>query len=216
MVGIEAGGQGSILHQKFHPTKVGGEFNIASQEIKKHFLPEAIESLKEKGIDAFYNLTGFPVRNLASNHIIKNKFWSIDSLKYDIPAPSIQIAINPHQPFIPESNKKNFQGQEELIKSYPSYLGVKGVEGFMPEAQHTVDVLIQHWFATGEHLLGEEHGNIFTSTNTPTNPPKDPPEENNLRATVGCFSKYLGLRIGSRHSKEIDTNVYALAIFIPA
>lgn len=142
----------------------------AKPEIER-FTNEQKKALKRLGFSRIYPFTGLSIRNWRE----KGKpFWSTwyqdpQFAEFEnMPSKLSEVAINPNQLFLPNSNRKTLEEQEAMIKRFSKELATKvpGVKAVIEEAPDYVELAFQHLERTGEYLFGKKYN--FYSTRTKT------------------------------------------------
>lgn len=176
----------------------------------KKFSPETKEALEKEGY-LIYSLTGKSIKDLKKEGM---KFLSRWHEKYpDFETkPSIhsEVAFNPKQLFLPNSNNKTLAEQEELVEHFSQKLSrkMKGVKAIIGEAPDYVELIFNHLKQTGEPLFGLDYKYGFTRTETPA--------VGATVADVGNFVAAFGLYIDSMDPNKSDDLVWVAPFVIPA
>lgn len=134
----------------------------------KSFSPEAQEALEKKGY-VIYPLTGQLFKSLR-----ESEFWASINEYYnpeieDLTSMRSEVAINPDQLFLPESNRKTFAQQKKMVEKFSRELGreiesVKATIGNLPDY---VELAFLHLTAADERLFGPKYNYDFVRTETP-------------------------------------------------
>lgn len=197
-----------ILREAPKSRIVGSEY-LNGKEIPE-FSPYDVTKLEFEGCDYIYTLSGRPIKEIASNHIYKQKIWALNekSLEYDASVGPIQVAINSRKLILPNSDDKSASEQEKLILKYSGRVGIPGTKSMMLKASHVFELFLQHWKETGEHLLGKEQNYKFARTSSVTG--------DETSVSVGCFHENLGLRTRSDPNNYKNKEIVALRVLVPA
>jgi len=151
-------------------------YNARPREIKeipveaRKFSPEAREGLEKAGY-VVYELTGQSIRSLRE---AGRRFWT--TWHQDFPefealnSSRSQVAVNPSQLFLPDSNRKTLKEQEAMVARFSKKLAkeIPGVQAIIGEAPDYVEYYTAHLDATDKHLFGKEYGYGYARTKTPT------------------------------------------------
>ncbi len=128
-----------------------------------------------------------------------------------------QVAINPKELFLPDSNNKTLRQQELLVEKFSQGLEKKlrgiSVKAIIGEAPDYVELDSKHYDATyygdGLHLFErDEYISRFARTKTPTG--------NSSVAQVGWVKSYRsGIEVKHLHAMVGDPYVYAAPLIVP-
>lgn len=184
----------------------------ASLEVKL-FSDKSREALTREGY-VFYSLTGQSIKSLQES----GKTLGIELFLSDYPFEGFasrhsEVAINPNQFFLPESNNKNRRDQEELTERYSTELERKigGVMAIIGGAADYVELAFSHLERTGERLFWEKNQLKFARTR------QLPPHEGWPCAGVGCFSEnFFVLNVDYWDLGHERPNIFAAPLLIPA
>lgn len=197
-----------ILQQGPLLKSVGSE-HFTAAEIPQ-FSSYALRRLEFEGTKDVYTLTGKSLKGLAENRLTEHKIWAIGDKNhpgYGQSVESFQVAINPSKLFIPNSDNKTAEEQEKVTLKYSDNIRIPGVKAIMLEPSHILDLLLQHWQKTGEHLLGEEYEYKFGRGRAD--------RKDNSSTSIGCFSKALGLRVRKDPDNFKSPHIIALRVLVP-
>lgn len=179
----------------------------------QRFTPEARHKL-EAARYRIYTLTGQSIKTLRD---AGKPFWSTEH--QDLPELEAmasrlsEVAINPDQLFLPGSNGKTLEEQEEMVEKFSKSLKVDGTEAIIGQMPDYVELAFLHLDATGYRLFGEGYSYNYTRTVTPTS--------GSAVADVGGFSARDGLdvnywgRDGSRDGLFVAPLVVPKALALP-
>ena len=151
------------------------EFGIETFGIKpKSFSLEVWQELKRKGY-VIYLLEGKSLEELRNESreplltndqleredITSKLFWS------EVTHPT-QVAINPSQVFLPESEDKSFRYHQDMVTTFSEEISkdIKGVKAIIGEASNYVELALLHRVATGERLFKQCDDFFYTATKT--------------------------------------------------
>lgn len=173
------------------------------------FSEEAKEALKKKGY-IIYELTGQSVKSFRDKG---KKFWSSwhqNTKLEDLTSMLCEIAINPNQLFLPNSNNKTFSQQVKLVSDFSDKLDkeVEGVKAIIGEIPDYVELAFQHLNKTGEYLFGITYKYDYVRTKTPT--------AGNCVADVGGFHAEGGIRIGEWGRDRPQSRLWISPLAVPA
>ncbi len=180
-----------------------------SVEARK-FSPEAREALEKAGY-VVYELTG---QSIGSLREAGRRFWSTwhqDRPEFEaLNSIGSEVAINPSQLFLPDSNRKTLKEQEAMIAQFSKKLAkqVSGVKAIMGEAPDYVESYFAHLDATGQHLFGKEYDYGYARTKTPTS--------GSDVAYVGSAFPVFGLDVHRWHRDRGHDDVFAAPLVVPA
>jgi hypothetical protein len=141
----------------------------AQAEIKR-FSPEAREALEKEGY-VVYSLDCRSIRDAKEAGRKFGSTWHKDFPDFeDLPSRKGEVAINTSVLFIPKSNKKTLDEQEEIVAEFSKRLSrkIKGVEAVIGDIADYVELAFLHLDATGENLFGEKYSDDYARTVTPT------------------------------------------------
>ena len=144
-----------------------------TQEVRAeiiHFSDESRAALMGLGY-LIYPLTGKSIKSLRDEG---NRFWTDWHRAYptleSLASGLSEVAINPNELFLPNSNNKTLAEQEALIGNFDKALRTKkripGVSAILGEAPDWAEVAFTHLEVTGERLFGEKYDYGFTRTKT--------------------------------------------------
>jgi len=174
------------------------------------FSAEAREALGKEGY-VIYQLTGKSIRTLRENGL---EIWSTCQDNpgiEDLPSRRTEVAINPDQFFLPESNGKTLAEQERMVKKFSRNLRkkIKGVKAILGKAPDYVEVAFIHLQTTNRYLFGEGD-NFGKDTRTKTR------EVGECVVRVGAFSaKKNALMVGHGHPDFAWDDVWAAPLIVP-
>ena len=181
----------------------------APAEVKR-FSPEARQALENQGYFV-YELTGQSIRSLRE---AGGRFWSDwhkDNPEFEALTSRVsEVAFNPSELFLPDSNRKPLSQQEEMVAGYSKELArkISGVEAVIGEAPEYAELYFTHFRATGEHLFGEKYGYNYARTKTST--------VGSSVAFVGDVRPVYGLSVYDLHRDYPDDGVFAAPLVVPA
>jgi hypothetical protein len=147
-------------------TLSGDRSEEQSVEIKR-FTPEAQEVLEKQGY-VIYGLNGESIKSLLDDRSPKSltrrdwnakkpfySTWHNNSPEFEaISSMQSEVAINPTEIFLPDSNIKSLKEQEILVDRFSIELAKKvpGASAIIGQASDYAAVVFQHLDATQEHL----------------------------------------------------------------
>lgn len=141
----------------------------------KTFLPETEEALKKEG-DLIFSLTGKSIGDLIKEGMKFRLAWPEECSDDFEAMRSIcsQVAFNPKQLFLPDSNNKTFVQQEKLVKCFlreksKKIKGIKAIIGELPDfGELALNYLkyLEQIKQTDKRLFGEEYNYDYASTKT--------------------------------------------------
>lgn len=130
------------------------------------FTPETRETLEQRGY-LVHELTSQSIKTLRD---AGRPFWSSWHKDYPqfeaLESRSSEVAINPQELFIPDSNRKTYKQQLAMVEEFSEALKVQGAEAILGEMPDYVELAFTHLDATGDRLFGEKYGYNYTRTNT--------------------------------------------------
>lgn len=183
----------------------GGDPTIMLNEDRENapFTPEAVDALTGFGF-VMYPLT----RSIATIERQGGRFaspWVFDYLlQHSLPQYSV-VAIRPGDTLVFKDEKITIAGQ---VLTYRDKYNIPDTKAVIGRAADVADLAFTHLEATGEYLLGEEHGSPLVYTKTPG-------LQTGEAIHVGGHHKELGLRIQSLPAKP-STASQALVMLVPA
>ena len=189
-----------------------GDVSLGENELEtgvSRFSSEQRKELERQG-RVIVELTGQSIKRLKEQG---RKFWSSWHDEYpDFESRTSrlsEVAINPSELFLPESNRKTLQEQEKMIADFSKKLSGKvgGVMAIMGEAADYVDLAFTYFDRTGEYLFGEKYNYDFARTKTPS-------VGSNI-ASVGHFSRDGGLRVFDWDRVDGDDFAWAVPLVVP-
>jgi hypothetical protein len=145
----------------------------ARTEIKR-FTPEAREILRKKRY-SIYELTGKSIKTLREQSRGKLTIWHEGHEFENLPSALSEVAINPRKQFLPDSNLKTFEQQEEMIRKFSQELKeeIPEVEAIIGEVPDYAELDFKHLNATRERLFRRRYRfgryYCYTRTKTPVN-----------------------------------------------
>lgn len=149
----------------------GGDIPLSAVEVRgdtKRFSPEQHATLEKLGY-RIYTLTGQSIKSLRE---AGKPFWSTWHKYYPdfetLPSRHSEVAINPNQFLLPDSNWKTLPEQEAIVAEFSHRLNqnVKEVEAIIGEASDYVELAFVHLDATGEYLFGKKYSFDYARTKT--------------------------------------------------
>ncbi len=191
-------------------------YNVRPRDTKevpveaRKFSPEAKEALEKAGY-VVYELTGQSIRSLREAGRRLWSTWHQDRPEFEaLNSISSEIAINPRQLFLPDSNRKTLKEQKIMVAQFSKKLAkqISGVQAIIGEAPDYVESYFAHLDATGQHLFGEEYGYGYARTKTPTG--------GSLVAGVGFAYPGSGLDVNSFYRDYGRDYVFAAPLVVPA
>jgi len=180
----------------------------ASVEVKR-FSPEARQTLEKEGY-LIYQLTGQSIKSLRK---AGRKFWSTWHEDYPdleaLTSRQSEVAINPKQLFLPDSNRKTLAEQEAMVAEFSRELTqkVEGVEAIIGEVADYGELAFSHLDATSEYLFGEKHNFDYARTKTQA--------AGSYVALVGLFDPVDGLGVSSWRCGYGSDDVWAVPLVMP-
>ncbi len=192
------------------PSIQGTSRELPTLEIVR-FAPEARKKLTEAGY-AIHALTGRSIKTLQD---AGKPFWSTWHKDYPeleaMRSRLSEVAVNPAQLFLPDSNGKTLAEQEEMVKKFSQGLAKKGkidgVEAVIGEMPDYVELAFTHLEATGDRLFGQKYGYNYARTKTPTS--------ESYVADVGRFHADGGLRVSYWLRGRGNGLVFAAPLVVP-
>lgn len=181
------------------------------QEEVLRFSQEARQGLEKEGY-LIYKLGGQSIRSLKEQGKRFDSTWHRDFPHFEALTSRVsEVAINPNQLFLPNSNRKTFKQQEEIVKGLFEELSrrIPSVEAIIGEVPDYLELAFNHLRETSGRLFGEEYKYGYTRTKTPT--------EASLMAGVGNFDARLGLDI-KRWGRDngAANDLWITALVVPA
>lgn len=175
------------------------------------FTSEAREALTHEGF-VIHELTGRSIRSLLGEGrpVWSDYFHSYRKVEA-LPSRSSEVAIDPAQLFLPNSNRKTLEEQEQMIRAYSVRLTqeaeIKDIEVVIGEMPDYVDLVFAHHDATGVRLFGKDYGYNCTRTITRT------VWSNALH--VGNFDDDYGLGVNYWNPNDGNENVFITPLVVP-
>ncbi len=173
----------------------------------QRFTPEARIALVERGY-RIYDSTGQSIKTLRD---AGRPFWSTWHQDYpELEAAQSrysEVAIDPENLFLPDSNRKNLKDQEDMVREFLKNLKVDGVEAIVGEMPDYVELAFNHLDATDGRLFGEAYGYNYTRTITPTS-------EVDV-ARVGGFDADNGLHVGQWGRVDGNGALFVAPLIVP-
>lgn len=224
-IGEEAAGWSALIQKE---TSLGGSSeSLIPQESEKtdiaRFSEEAKKALGDMGY-VIYDPSGRSIRSLITKDNMSFKsHWHNDDPDFEaLPSRRSEIAINPNQFFLPESNNKTLSEQEAMIERFSTEISAKisSVEAVLGEAADYAALTFLS--PEDKKLFGEQYGYNYTRTKTSTSPssrqanqPLFDDDESGVAVEVGNNRSDSGLFV-MRYSPEgrVD-NLYAAPIIVP-
>ncbi len=180
------------------------------REYRSHiqeFTPEARKSLEDKGY-IIYPLMGQSIETLRDGG---KRFWSTWHKDFpeleEMKSRLYQVAINPEQLFLPDSNRKTLKEQEQMVKKFSRSLEVDGVEAIVGEIPDYAELAFSHFDATGGRLFGQVYDYNYTKTVTSTG--------GSDVAHVGRFDADSGLAVFSWNRGEGRDDLFVAPLVVP-
>jgi len=120
-----------------------------------------------------------------------------------------EVAINPNQLFLPNSNNKTLAQQEKMVGDFSKKLSkkVQGVEAIVGEASDYVELTFTYLGATGVRLFGKDYDYRYTRTKTPT--------VGSYVARVGSFDADDGLHVHDWRHDGGHSSVWVSPLVVP-
>ena len=213
-LGQEAKGNAAAVKYAELGLELFGDVPLPSHETTpvevKRFSPEAREKLEKAGylID---QIGGNSIKSLRDNG---RRFWSTWHNSYpDLEALTssyTEVAINPDQLFLPDSNSKTLSQQEAMVAKFSKELAKKipGVQAIIGEMPDYVELAFNHQAKTGDYLFGQKYDYNYARTKTPTS--------GSFVADVGYFRSDDGLRVDDWHADRGLSDVFAAPLVVPS
>ena len=182
----------------------------ALREIKR-FTPEARQLLEERGF-VIHELTGQSIKTLRDSGKSFWSTWHENNPKLEaMPSRSSEVAINPAQLLLPDSNRKTLEEQEQMVREFSKELTeettIKDIEAVIGEMPDYIDLAFAHFDATGVRLFGEDYGYNYARTKTPT--------VGSVVAFVGVFRVDDGLYVDGWSRDDGRAYVFASPLVVP-
>jgi len=140
----------------------------------KSFSSEAREVLEKKGY-IVYLLQGKSMR-LMWKQKGEPRFDTLTSLERELlgppywiaTTPAMEVAINPNQLFLPNSNDKTFRSHQKMISIFSEEISdeVKTAKAIIGEASNYVELALLYRDQTGKNLFKIDGEPVYTVTNT--------------------------------------------------
>lgn len=189
-----------------------GDIPLSTVEVRgetKRFSPEVRKALEKEG-HLIYTLTGQSIKSLREVGRKFSSTWHKDYPDFEALTSRLsEVAINPNQLFLPDSNWKTLPEQEAIVAEFFHRLNqnVKEVEAIIGEAPDYVELAFVHLDATGEYLFGKKYNFDYARTKTRTGGPRV--------AYVG-FCPDSGLLVSRWHRDFGYGHVWAAPLVVPA
>jgi hypothetical protein len=175
----------------------------------KRFFAEQREALENQGY-VIYGLTGQSIKTLRDRG---HKFWSTWHKEFPyfeaLGSVHSEVAINPNNPFLPNSNNRTLAQQENMVGRFSEVLGkkVKGVKAIIGQAPDYAELAFAHLDATKEYLFGAKQNYNYARTKTPIG--------SSCVAHVGGFGADDGLVVNYWYRDNGDGYVRAAPLVVP-
>lgn len=180
----------------------------ALPEIRR-FTPEARQGLEEAGF-AIYSLTGKSIKTLKDRGKPFWSTWHKDNLGFEAMVSRFsEVAINPGQLFLPESNEKTLIEQKKMVNEFSEGLEIKGTKAIIGVMPDYTELTFAHLDATDGYLFGEEFRYRYTRTQTPI-------DDSNVVAKIGFFHADCGLVIGKSLPDRGETDLFIAPLIVPS
>lgn len=178
----------------------------------KRFSAEQRKALEEQGY-RIYILTGRQSVETLKDSDLKLFKWSYESNSLpairNVDLIHSEVAINPNNLFLPESNNKTGAQREEMVEEFSQELGeqIKGVKAVIGNDADYLALAFQHKKATAEILFGGEYRHGYGGTRT-----------KNRHSDIGCIG---GVDAGDNSIMLIwradigHKDVYAVRLVVP-
>ena len=132
------------------------------------FSEEARKKLKEQGYSVIVPLTAQSIKSLRDSG---SPFWTIwhQNLGLErIKSLNCEVAINPSELFLPDSNIKNFEEQVAMVEKLSTELQAKipDVSAIIGEAPDYAELAFNYFSLTGQCLFGRRDKYDYTRTKT--------------------------------------------------
>lgn len=171
---------------------------------------EALQGLEKEGY-LTYELGGQSIRSLKEQGRRFNSDWHKGNLKFEaLISKKSQVAINPKQLFLQNSNRKTYGQQEEMVKEFSEELSrrIPGIEAIIGEASDYIELAFRHLDETSERLFGEKYEYYYTRTKTPIEGP--------FLAIVGYFNAKTSIDVKRCHRDDDGANnVWVCPLVVP-
>lgn len=200
-----------VLREQYGDIPLNHKTTEAAVAVKR-FTDKQKEALHKIGLTAIYPLSGQSLRSLREGG---RKFWTDwhkDSPDFEnLTSRLSEVAINPNKLFLPKSNNKTLEQQEEMVKKFSEELRgrkrILGIEAVMGEVPDYTELAFLHLDATEERLFGEKYNYDYARTKTGVG---------SGVALVGRFYADFGLCVDSWRPGSGGGGVWAAPLVVPA
>lgn len=175
----------------------------------KRFTPEAWEALEKQGY-VIYRLNGESIKSMKeAGRSFYSKWHNILPKFEALPSMHSEVAINPDNIFLPESDNKTLKQQEALVEKFSQELRktAPNVSAIIGQVSDYVELAFQHLDATGQRLFGKNYDYNYARTKTPTSSRKV--------ADVGYFHTRDGLTINEWFTRYGADFLFVAPLVVP-
>jgi len=186
-----------LLPQRFSFESQKDSLKSSETFVLQPFTDKEKKALTKDG----YLIYPFILETIQTQKEAGKPFWYVVDAESElkiVPSMVGEVAFNPSPErfFIPKSNNKTLEKQEEMIKKYGQDLRRKlnlpdYIQAVMGDAPDYTQLAFTHLKKTGEYLFGTKYGFNYARTKTPTS--------GSCVANVGYFGADYGLDVGDWH-----------------
>lgn len=172
----------------------------------QRFSQEQREALRKEGY-VVYELTGQSIADLREQG---KPFWSTWHKSHPefeaLTSRHSEVAINPKQLFLPDSNNKTLRQQQAMIGRFSFFFGstISGVKAVLGEVPDYVELAFLS--PEKQRLFGEKNGYNYTRTQT---------RVDSDVANVGYFDPGNGLNVDRWYADGCNDYVFAAPLVVP-
>lgn len=179
------------------------------QDRTRKFNDGVLLQLEQEGYLS-YILTGETIRTLRDKGRLLDSRRHTNYIFEDIPSMRSQVAFNPRQLFLPESNFKNFKEQREMVTGFHRQLArrIRGIQVIIGTVADYSELVYLHHDMTRRYLFGKDYGYLYAITTTLT--------DGIHRAAIGN-ARARGMNIHGFENKEGGyARVWVAPLVVPA
>lgn len=169
------------------------------------------EALRKQGLTFFYEFKGKSIGTLRDIEGCRFGTTWHKAFPYLEALPSMrsEVAINPNKLFLPNSNNKGLDQEEEMVKEYSWELErkVQGVRAIIGQVSDYAELAIAYQKSTGGSLFGKKADFVFARTKTPT-------RDSNV-ADIRDYGEGYGLSIDDSNRHWGHSNMFAVPLVVP-
>lgn len=200
-----------VLRDQYGDVPLPQSIQDVSREVPTLKIARFTSETRQKLEEAGYRVHALTGQSIKTFHDAGKPFWSTwhrDRPELEAMTSRLsEVAVNPDQLFLPDSNRKTLKEQEAMVKKFSKALKIDGVEAIVGEMPDYVELAFTHFDTTGERLFGQKYNYNYARTKTPTS-------GSNV-AHVGHFSADNGLRVSNWNRDRGYGGVFAAPLVVP-